>query len=99
LFAPGTEPGAGPASPTTPRPNLDRLDSVSWSERDWLDSADESDDGGGGPRTADTKSKRGSGGLGIPFGGERSSSPWSWTEKIVGKGAAGRSKSPGEGRK
>jgi hypothetical protein len=72
---------------------LDRLDSVTWSERDWLDSGDESDEersGSGG--------KNKGGGFGMPFGGERSSSPlmWNWTEKIVGKGAA-RLKAAGGG--
>ncbi|KAL1842197.1 hypothetical protein VTJ49DRAFT_5884 [Mycothermus thermophilus] len=40
---------AAPRTPASPgRPPLDRLDSVTWSERDWLDSGDESDDHGSG---------------------------------------------------
>ncbi|KAK3294746.1 putative serine esterase-domain-containing protein [Chaetomium fimeti] len=105
--------GGGGRTPTTPRPTLDRLDSVTWSERDWMDSENESDEGGvaggrggrkegggngggGGSSSGGSKGK-GGGGLGVPLaGGERSSSPlnWNWTEKIVGKGGAGRSKSP-----
>jgi hypothetical protein len=83
------------------RPPLDRLDSMTWSERDWMDSENESDDGGGkkeGGGGADGNGSKGKGGgLVVPFaGGERSTSPlnWNWTEKIVGKGGVGRSKSP-----
>ncbi|KAK4146735.1 putative serine esterase-domain-containing protein [Dichotomopilus funicola] len=103
-------------TPTTPRPLLDRLDSVTWSERDWLDSGDESDDGvgergdsrsgsmGGGPegeKGAALRGREGEGKLGVPgsaSGGKSSRSPsplsWNWAEKIVGKGGAGKSKSP-----
>ncbi|KAK4251590.1 putative serine esterase-domain-containing protein [Corynascus novoguineensis] len=80
-------------TPTTPRPPLDRLDSVTWSDRDWADSGDESDDGVGGKLSGAKKevaAGEGKGkkiGLGIPFGvgggdvgvgGERSSSALSW---------------------
>ncbi|KAK4235931.1 putative serine esterase-domain-containing protein [Achaetomium macrosporum] len=95
VFAPGA-PG-GPASPTTPRPPLDRLDSVTWSDRDWADSEGESDDGGNG---RNWKKEAGADSTGKGWtSGERSSSPlmWNWTEKIVGKGIASRSKSPGGG--
>ncbi|KAL2153308.1 hypothetical protein VTH82DRAFT_4463 [Thermothelomyces myriococcoides] len=92
-------------TPTTPRPPLERHDSVTWSDRDWVDSADESDDGVGG-RLSGTRKEAAGGeekrksttGLGIGFGGgERSSNPlsWNWTEKIIGKGGLRRSKSPG----
>lgn len=38
-----------PTTPTTAtRPPIDRYDSMSWSDRDWADSADESDENGGG---------------------------------------------------
>ncbi|KAL2175596.1 putative serine esterase-domain-containing protein [Thermothelomyces heterothallicus CBS 202.75] len=94
--------GSGGTSTTT-WPPPDRVDSVTWSDRDWADSGDESDDGVGG-RLSGTRKEAAGGegkgkgiGLGIPFGGgERSSSPlsWNWTEKIVGKGGLGRSKSP-----
>ncbi|KAK4126093.1 DUF676-domain-containing protein [Parathielavia appendiculata] len=73
-------------APTSPRPPLNRLDSVTWSDRDWVDSEDESDEGGSG-----SGEKNQGGGFGIPVsGGEKSSSPvmWNWTEKIVGKGAS-----------
>lgn len=92
--------GGGGRTPTTPRPPLDRLDSMTWSERDWMDSENESDDGGGkkeGSGGGGNGSKGKGGGLGVSFaGGERSTSPlnWNWTEKIVGKGGVGRSKSP-----
>ncbi|GAB1319008.1 Revertant of glycogen synthase kinase mutation [Madurella fahalii] len=108
------------SSPAPPRPPLDRLDSVTWSERDWVDSADESDDGGGNGRSSGKKKKevgvdmngsrsgsgsgngKGSnGGGGGDTGLERSSSPlsWNWTEKIVGKGATSRPRSPGNSGK
>ena len=116
-LSPGLAPGhqlgmgsstAGTTSPTTPRIGFDRRDSVTWSERDWIDSGDESDDGVGssagkaGKKEAEGKGKGVTpGGLGVSaqHSGERSSSPlmWNWTEKIVGRGAAGRSKSPGGG--
>ncbi|KAL2129295.1 hypothetical protein VTI74DRAFT_7973 [Chaetomium olivicolor] len=88
----GTGTGTGNTTPTTSHPPLNRLDSVTWSDRDWMDSGDESDDGRG---------KRGGGGglaANLAGFGERSTSPlmWNWTEKIVGKGAAGKSKSPGD---
>ncbi|KAK3306968.1 putative serine esterase-domain-containing protein [Chaetomium strumarium] len=95
VFAPAAGPGF--ASPTTPRPTLDRLDSVTWSDRDWVDSEGESDEGAHWRSRkkeagADSAGKRGT-------SGERSSSPlmWNWTEKIVGKGIASRSKSPAAG--
>jgi hypothetical protein len=87
-----------PGSPATspPRPTIDRLDSVTWSERDWADSGDDSDsdvaqhlvygdiDGGKGKEKEKEKE--------VP---SRAASPsWTWTEKIVGKG-----KSAGKGRK
>ncbi|KAK0745167.1 putative serine esterase-domain-containing protein [Apiosordaria backusii] len=45
----GVIPAVTGATPTIPnRPPIDRLDSMTWSDRDWLDSADESDENGGG---------------------------------------------------
>ncbi|KAJ4300280.1 hypothetical protein N0V88_002953 [Collariella sp. IMI 366227] len=93
VFTPGSGTSAGTTgsvTPTAPRPPMDRLDSMTWSDRDWMDSGDESDDGRG---------KGGvSGGLAANLAsfGERGTSPlgWNWTEKIVGKGAAS-SRSPG----
>ncbi|KAF7530814.1 hypothetical protein G7054_g9483 [Neopestalotiopsis clavispora] len=65
------------------RPSLDRLDSVTWSERDWADSGDESEDmdqhlAYGGKKAATNEDKNAT--------IERTGSPvWNWTEKIVGK--------------
>ena len=90
----------------SPRPIYERLDSVSWSERDWADSGTESEVedlayGGiskthaGDDSQRKGKSQADRGKATVP---ERSSSPLSgayWTEKIVGKGAVKRrSKSP-----
>ncbi|KXX79791.1 putative lipase ROG1 [Madurella mycetomatis] len=99
--------------PAASRPPLVRYDSVTWSERDWLDSADESDDGGGNGRGSGKKKEvdvngngngngNGSNGGGSGDAGPgRSSSPssWNWTEKIVGKGATSRPRSPGNSGK
>lgn len=58
--------------------------SVTWSERDWADSDDNSDtDAPDSDKKAGDSSKDGT----------LSPASWKWTEKIVGKGAAGR-KSP-----
>lgn len=71
-----------------PSPSHDGLDSMTWSDRDWVDSGDESDDvhhqlGNGGKKPIDEDR-----GKEI----QRSGSPvWNWTEKIVGK-AGGRTK-------
>lgn len=68
----------------------DRADSMSWSERDWGSSENESDldfvDANGDKKLDKPKESP---------GGRLSPSSWNWTEKIVGKGATrGRSKSP-----
>lgn len=92
------------ASPSlSARPMHDRLDSMTWSDRDWLDSADESDveddmayGGNKGPEDRNKKglsvqTDRGK----VP---DASASPsggaWNWTEKIVGKSASKKVKSP-----
>jgi hypothetical protein len=75
----GEEVGGVPAAAS--RPRYDRLDSVSWSDRDWADSGDENDSDEEGD-----KEERPTTGSGPPS--------WNWTEKIVGKGALGRAKSP-----
>lgn len=90
----------------SPRPLYERLDSVSWSERDWADSGTESeaeDLAYGSTTKADVGAESQQKGQSqadkdkkaVP---ERTSSPLSgafWTEKIVGKGAVKRrSKSP-----
>ncbi|KAG7287828.1 hypothetical protein NEMBOFW57_007345 [Staphylotrichum longicolle] len=107
LGAGGGGAGSGTVTPTTPRPPLDRHDSVTWSERDWIDSGDESDEGGasGGRGWKKEGGAAKVGGLVNSLGervntlAERSGSPlvWNWTEKIVGKGVASRSKSPDGG--
>ncbi|KAF5008364.1 hypothetical protein FDECE_5348 [Fusarium decemcellulare] len=75
----------------------ERDDSVTWSERDWVDSECDSDFDFGGdgrdlPPTSPSQLDKGKDTQG------RSSSPlstgWNWAEKIVGKGAASRAKSP-----
>ena len=102
--SPAISPGPGVASPSpaTPRPPpLDRHDSVTWSERDWIDSGDESDDQAGSGRGGAKKEAAAAGGQAHALVGERggASGPlgWNWAEKIVGKGA-GRAKSPSGGR-
>ncbi|KAI1881442.1 hypothetical protein JX265_000268 [Neoarthrinium moseri] len=86
--------GGSPGSP--PRPSYDRLDSVTWSDRDWADSDNESEDmdslAYGAVRKTSSEEKHKEKGKDV----ERAGSPvWNWTEKIVGKGAAGKGrKSP-----
>jgi hypothetical protein len=69
----------------------DRADSMSWSEREWASSENESEldylnDTNGDKNLDKAKDAQ---------GGRLSPSSWNWTEKIVGKGATrGRSKSP-----
>ncbi|KAK3323532.1 putative serine esterase-domain-containing protein [Cercophora scortea] len=79
------------SSPSAPsqRPCLERNDSVTWSDRDWNESGDESED--------TDESRRGSLWADKGKAVERSISPlnWNWTEKIVGKGALHRPKSSG----
>lgn len=66
----------------------DRVDSMAWSERDWLDSENESDLDVGTPLQED---KRGRLDVSKEGGAERGSSPvWNWAEKIVGKGGGGK---------
>ncbi|KAK3318607.1 putative serine esterase-domain-containing protein [Apodospora peruviana] len=80
------------------RPRLDRLDSVTWSDRDWLESGEESDEdmpAGSVRRHSQENKKSDEGGpsaAAADHGEKRSSSPstWNWTEKIVGKGALHR---------
>ncbi|KAJ9158128.1 DUF676-domain-containing protein [Coniochaeta hoffmannii] len=73
------------------RPPYDRMDSVGWSEQDWDDSGEEvdSDEDGGGDGNGKDKAGKAT---------EKQGEPWNWTEKIVGKGALGRAKSPGGSR-
>lgn len=86
--------GLFPTSPTArilTRPPIDRADSMTWSERDWLDSGDDSSDEAAGHLRSSADRIRSS--LEKGKGPEK----WNWTEKIVGKGASSRSKSPRNG--
>ncbi|KAL6698182.1 putative serine esterase domain-containing protein [Trichoderma pleuroticola] len=74
----------------------ERGDSMSWSERDWASSENESEfdfisDAAGDKKLDKPKESQ---------GGRLSPSSWNWTEKIVGKGAMkARSKSPTKTKK
>ena len=95
---------SGFSSPSSsPRPRLDRHDSMTWSERDWIESGDESDDDipfgrGQSMRRPSRELKNIKEHTSVENKEQdRSSSPttWNWTEKIVGRGALRRrSKSP-----
>ncbi|KAI5866757.1 DUF676-domain-containing protein [Durotheca rogersii] len=70
------------------RPSYDRSDSAGWSDQDFADSGDDSEID---MDMAYGRNQKGSQGNDSP----RSSSPgWNWTEKIVGKGAGKKVKSP-----
>ncbi|KAI0834072.1 DUF676-domain-containing protein [Hypoxylon sp. FL0890] len=78
-------------SPT--RHSYDRIDSASWSDRDFADSGDESeiDMGIAYGRRLEIQTSQGQKDNDTP----RATSPgWNWTEKIVGKGAGKRGKGP-----
>ncbi|KJZ79813.1 hypothetical protein HIM_00527 [Hirsutella minnesotensis 3608] len=87
-----------PWSPHSGRFGLpERADSVTWSERDWVDSDNESDTEADASGSKDAKQRQAaSEGRKDKETPQAQSSPssWSWTEKIVGKGTRGRSKSP-----
>lgn len=91
-------PRAGDPALLTPRCVSERPDSSCWSERDWADSGEDSDDASGGDDGQFKDPARGTGEGATKSTPERSASPLSgayWTEKIVGKGAIKRrSKSP-----
>ncbi|KAK6224709.1 serine esterase family protein [Colletotrichum tabaci] len=75
----------------SPRPRTERVDSVTWSDRDWADS-DDSDTtattaSARSPKDTEFKDKDGNRST-TPLGG------WNWTEKIVGRGGATRKTSP-----
>ncbi len=59
-----------PSAVGSPRPRVDRLDSVTWSDRDWADSGDESDSYGGESRRAsyDPRKDEGRVGPGVGLG-------------------------------
>ncbi|KAH8912404.1 DUF676-domain-containing protein [Coniochaeta sp. PMI_546] len=84
----GGEGNASPQQQPASRPRYDRMDSVAWSERDWTDSGDENDSDEEGDSGKKDKAAKAA---------EKHGEPWNWTEKIVGKGALGRAKSPGSG--
>lgn len=78
-------------SPPTPsRRGVDRYDSATWSDRDFQDSENDSDNESSllsGRLSSDSGEKKGS--------GSHSRGPshdWNWTEKIVGKGDGARKK-------
>ncbi|KAI8956903.1 DUF676-domain-containing protein [Daldinia sp. FL1419] len=76
----------------SPRPSYERVDSASWSDREFADSGDDSE--------IDLDMAYGRTKIQTSQGSEdkdkqRSASPsWNWTEKIVGKGAGKKVKSP-----
>ncbi|PKS08804.1 hypothetical protein jhhlp_003413 [Lomentospora prolificans] len=84
--------GSRPGTAGDARRSVVRVDSMTWSDRDWADSENDSDSEmmtptagshkGGGP----SGSRPGSPGL--------PASAWNWTEKIVGKKAPPRSRTP-----
>ena len=71
------------------RPQVDRADSMTWSERDWADSGDDSNDD-----AASDTSRRGPDSKRISLDKGKGTEKWNWTEKIVGKGASRHSQSP-----
>ena len=97
-----------PASPQQQQQQqqCDVSDSVTWSDRDWVDSAAESEDADLESTAREKRDKAKARGKGRGNGAEQSPSPspgpglsplggaWSWTEKIVGKGTGGQPKSP-----
>ncbi|TLD27206.1 hypothetical protein PspLS_04971, partial [Pyricularia sp. CBS 133598] len=95
----GTSPGSRKAGDESARPAYDRLDSMTWSERDWADSDDDSEVeigatngflGQGLFRKGTSKNvASGPGDSGDAEGNGTAKAPgasWNWTEKIVGKG-------------
>ncbi|KAI1461527.1 DUF676-domain-containing protein [Annulohypoxylon moriforme] len=76
-----------------PRTSYEGLDSAGWSDRDFFDSGDDSEMDMDMAYGKHHKSQSTSGGKGSDS--PRAASPsWNWTEKIVGKGAGKRVKSP-----
>lgn len=73
----------------------DKADSVTWSDRDWMDSEPDSDhefdpDAKDGKQQQRLKTPAKDG----EAGGRLSPSSWAWAEKIVGKGGTGRNTNP-----
>ncbi|KAK1759325.1 hypothetical protein QBC47DRAFT_436994 [Echria macrotheca] len=72
------------------RPQLDRVDSMTWSDRDWADSGDDSND-----EAISNGRLSGESAKGHSVDKGKAVEKWNWTEKIVGKGASRRrSQSP-----
>jgi hypothetical protein len=93
LLSPHSYPGSPGSSE---RPSYDRHESVTWSDRDWADSADESEgdehlayghDRNPSREEKDTEKK----------GKDVHSPGWNWTEKIAGKGSGKREKRSSQG--
>ncbi|KAK3353128.1 putative serine esterase-domain-containing protein [Lasiosphaeria hispida] len=83
-----------PSSSSRPaRPHIDRIDSMTWSDRDWADSGDDSEETASSSYRNPEPKKQGSSDKAKTA--EQASSPlsWNWTEKIVGRGAAHRPRS------
>ncbi|KPM35662.1 hypothetical protein AK830_g10913 [Neonectria ditissima] len=83
------------------RSRAERDGSMTWSERDWVDSECDSDLDLGGELPASERPPAGAFSSVLQEKGkevQRSPSPlsagWNWAEKIVGKGGTGRAKSP-----
>ncbi|KAF5020772.1 hypothetical protein F66182_7200 [Fusarium sp. NRRL 66182] len=74
------------------RPRAERADSVTWSEQDWHDSDCDSDVDSGGNHSPTSPAAARQQDKGKEAQG--SAAGWNWAEKIVGKGAASRAKSP-----
>ena len=87
MFPPSSSTPSSPSSlRALGRPRIERIDSVTWSEQDWVDSGDESCENVG-----DVEQRRGKNHVESEKGKDSS---WNWTEKIVGKGGVSRSRSP-----
>lgn len=92
----GTSPGSRKVGDESARPAYDRLDSMTWSERDWADSDDDSELeigatngflGQGLFRKGTSKNVTSSSGDAEGNGTAKvHGAGWNWTEKIVGKG-------------
>lgn len=71
-----------PAVSTDGRPVYNRIDSVTWSERDWADSDDEEQEDSQRRSAEEEGSEKR-----LKPGPTTLGTSWNWTEKIVGKGA------------
>ncbi|TWU76608.1 hypothetical protein ED733_008127 [Metarhizium rileyi] len=97
------KPNGDVSSPAARTGSSDRADSMSWSERDWVDSENESDLDTHGDAKVGRERQQGAEPTKDGMRQERLSPPaWRWAERIVGKGSSTRSRSkspkPGEDR-